>query len=86
APPARITVPGASAPAPAPSAPAPVAVEPAEATVIDPSYADLWKTPEGDGLEVPDIPKIDLSWEALDESGTDEPGGEGRRRGGKSPA
>lgn len=74
-PPPRITVEGPSVPASGPAAPT---AEPTEATVIDPAYADLWKAPEGDGLEVPEIPSIDLSWGDLEEP--DAGGGSGGKR------
>ena len=75
-PPSRITV---EAPAGTASVAVEPSAEPADASVIDPAYADLWNAPEGDGLEVPEIPSIDLSWGDLDE--TDGGGSGGKRKG-----
>lgn len=64
----------AAEPASTPNAEAPRAAAPekpldvAEATVLDPAYAELWNDLGDDELQVPEIPAIDLSW---GEEGTD---------------
>lgn len=34
----------------------------AEATVLDPAYAELWNDLGDEGLQIPEIPAVDLSW------------------------
>lgn len=64
--PARTAAPAPPAPASEPAAPEARASEPttdvAEATVLDPAYAELWNDLDDSGLQVPEIPSIDLSW------------------------
>ena len=50
----------------------PISVAPAvpseEVSAVDPAYADLWGDDGGVDLEVPSIPKIDVSWDDLDDA------------------
>ena len=61
------TAPGIAEPRSAAGAVAP-AVPAEEVSAVDPAYADLWGDDGGVDLEVPSIPKIDVSWDDLDDA------------------